>query len=184
MPRSPKLLPIRIYGDETLRLKAEPVDQIDAELFDLAQDLIRTMYEFDGVGLAAPQAGVSRRIIVVDPHWGKDGKTPAPVVMLNPVLEYGSDETETEEGCISLPELYAKVIRPNRITVSFTDLQGEKRSMQLEGYQAVVIQHEYDHLEGVLFIDRLSTIARLKLKKKLKDMEKTAKNGVNIRSKP
>ncbi len=181
MPRPPKLLDIRIYGDAILRLKAEEVGDIDDELRQYAEDLTHTMYNRDGVGLAAPQTGVSKRIIVVDPHWSKDGKNREPLVMLNPQIEFSAGETETEEGCISVPNIYARVVRSSEVRVSFTDLSGERRIMKLSGHPAVVIQHEYDHLEGILFVDHLGTIAKLKVKRKLKDLESKAVDGVNIR---
>lgn len=181
MSKLPRLLPVHIYGDKVLRQKATEVSQIDKELLEFAQDLTHTMYQRDGVGLASPQVGVSKKIFVVDPHWSRDGKSKEPVVMINPVIESRAGETETEEGCISLPGIFAYVIRPSEITVSYTDLQGERQKMELSGYPAVVIQHEYDHLDGILFIDHLGTIAKLKQKLKLKELAKTAVDGVNIR---
>ena len=181
MPRRPKLLDIHIYGDEVLRLKAAEVKQIDDELHQFAEDLTHTMYKRDGVGIAAPQTGISKRIIVVDPHWSQDGKSREPLVMINPMIESSDGETETEEGCISVPGIYARVVRPSEISVSYTELSGERRLMKLSGYPAVVVQHEYDHLEGILFVDHLSTIASLKIRRRLKDLERTAVNGVNLR---
>ncbi len=177
----PKLLDIHIYGDKVLRQRAEEITGIDEELRQYAEDLVHTMYKRDGVGLAAPQTGVSKRIIAVDPHWSQDGKSRDPLVMINPQIESSDGETETEEGCISVPGIYARVVRPDAISVSFTDLSGVRRLMKLSGYPAVVVQHEYDHLEGVLFVDRLGTIARLKLKRRLKELESTTVNGVNLR---
>lgn len=181
MSRSPKLLDIRIYGDNVLRLRAAEVEAIDDELRQFAEDLTHTMYKRDGVGLAAPQTGVSKRVVVLDPHWSKDGASREPLVMINPEIESSEGETETEEGCISVPGIYARVLRPDRISVSFTDLSGERRLMKLVGYPAVVVQHEYDHLNGILFVDRLGTVAKLKVKRKLKDIERKAVNGVNLR---
>lgn len=181
MSRVPKLLDIRVYGDKILRLKAEEISEIDSELRQFAEDLTHTMYKRDGVGLAAPQTGVSKRVIVVDWHRGKDGKERDPLVMINPQIESSEGETETEEGCISIPGIYARVVRPSGITVSFTDLSGERRLLKLSGYPAVVVQHEHDHLNGILFVDHLRTIAKLKLKRRLKELENQAVNGVNIR---
>lgn len=181
MPREPRLLPIHIVGDSVLRRKAEEVAAIDAELLQFAEDLAHTMYRRDGVGLAAPQVGVSKRVIVIDPNWNKEGKGRAPLVMINPVIESSSGETDTEEGCISVPGIYAHVVRPSEITVSYTDLGGERHTLQLSDYPAVVVQHEYDHLEGILFIDRLGAVAKLKLKRRLKELEKSAVDGVNLR---
>ena len=180
MPRQPRLLPIRIYGDAILRQKAAPVESIDDELREFAADLVHTMYLRDGVGLAAPQVGVSRRVIAVDPYWSREHKPKDPLIMINPELEFGTQETETEEGCISLPQLYANVIRPASVNVSFTDLSGQRRVLAFTGYPAVVVQHEYDHLEGVLFVDRLRTLARLKLMPRLRALERRAVDGVNI----
>ncbi len=182
MPGEPRLLPIHIYGDLILRKKAVEVTDFDAELQDFVQDLAHTMYMRDGVGLASPQVGVSKRIVVIDPGWHRDQNPRNPIVMINPVIESSSGETETEEGCISLPDIYAFVVRPSDITVSYTNMQGERLSLKLTGYPAVVVQHEYDHLEGVLFVDHLSTIGRLKLKRRLKELEKTTVDGVNFRS--
>ncbi|MBW6513972.1 MAG: peptide deformylase [Candidatus Syntrophosphaera sp.] len=182
MSPEPRLLPVRIYGDNVLRLKAEEVSRINEELREFAADLVHTMYKRDGVGLAAPQVGSSIRVIAVDPHWSRDGMAREPVVMINPVIEANSGETETEEGCISLPGIFAYVVRPSVITVSYTDLQGERQRMELSGYPAVVIQHEIDHLDGILFIDRLGTIARLKQKLKLKELARTTVDGENIRT--
>lgn len=181
MSRKPKLLPIHIYGDKVLRLKSEEVQKIDENLLQFAEDLIATMYQWDGVGLSAPQVGVSKRIIVIDPQIKDNPKKHSPMVMINPVIEESSGETETEEGCISIPDIYAKVVRPSNITVSYTDLQNERHRINLSGYAAVIVQHEYDHLEGILFIDHLSTIARLKIRNKLKELQKNTVDGVNIR---
>lgn len=101
--------------------------------------------------------------------------------MINPEIESSDGETEMEEGCISVPGIYARVQRPSAISVSFTDLSGERRLMKLSGYPAVVVQHEHDHLNGILFVDRLGTIAKLKVKRKLKELERKAVNGVNLR---
>lgn len=180
MPRQPRLLPIRIYGDAILRQKAAPVDSIDDDLRDFASDLAHTMYLRDGVGLAAPQVGASRRVIAVDPYWSREHRPKDPLIMINPELEFGGEETETEEGCISLPQLYANVIRPALVKVTFTDLSGQRRELEFSGYPAVVVQHEYDHLEGILFVDRLSVLARLKLMPRLKALERRAVDGVNI----
>ena len=181
MSREPRLLPIHIYGDAVLRQKSEDVSAIDEELHDYAADLILTMYHRDGVGLAAPQTGVSKRLLVIDPYWSREGKPKDPIVMINPVIESSGGQTETEEGCISLPGLYAYVTRPAEITVSYTDLQGQRQKLSLKDYPAVVVQHEYDHLEGILFVDYLGTIARLKLKRRLKELESAAVDGINIR---
>lgn len=182
MQKDPKLLPVRIYGDDLLRLKAREVSQIDDALLEYINDLIHTLYVRDGVGLASPQVGVSKRIFVTDPYWSREGRDKEPIVMINPVIESRSGETETEEGCISVPGIFSYVTRSSQITVSYTNLKGERVSTELSGFPAVVVQHEYDHLDGILFVDRLGTIARLKLKMKLKELAKTAVNGENVRT--
>ncbi|HOR29765.1 MAG TPA: peptide deformylase, partial [Candidatus Syntrophosphaera thermopropionivorans] len=108
--------------------------KIDENLLQFAEDLIATMYQWDGVGLSAPQVGVSKRIIVIDPQIKDNPKKHSPMVMINPVIEESSGETETEEGCISIPDIYAKVVRPSNITVSYTDLQNERHRINLSGY--------------------------------------------------
>lgn len=181
MPREPQLLPIRVIGDDILRRKAQKVEEFGQELLDFAADLTHTMYVRDGVGLAAPQTGSSRRVLVMDPYWSREGRKREPIVMVNPAILESEGLTEPEEGCISLPGIYADVVRPSKVTVSYSDPQGNSHTLTLEGFPAVVFQHEYDHLEGVLFIDRLSTIARLKLRRKVKELESKAVDGVNIR---
>lgn len=181
MTREPKLLDIRIYGDHILRQTAAEISEIDDELKEFAADLVHTMYLRDGVGLAAPQVGVSKRIIAIDPFWGRDTDKRDPLVMINPAIESYAGETETEEGCISVPDIYAKVTRPSEVRVSYTDLDGETQMVQYAGFPAVVVQHELDHLNGVLFTDHLGTLAKLQVLRKLKAMEKLAVDGVNIR---
>ncbi|MCB5245568.1 MAG: peptide deformylase [Candidatus Cloacimonadaceae bacterium] len=181
MSRKPKLLPIHIYGDKVLRLKCEEVQVIDENISQFAEDLIATMYQWDGVGLAAPQVGVNKRIIVIDAERKDNPKKQSPLVMINPIIEESSGETETEEGCISIPDIYAKVVRPSNITVSYTDIKNEQHRIKLSGYPAVIVQHECDHLDGILFTDHLSTIARLKIRNKLKELQKNTVDGVNIR---
>ncbi len=182
MPRQPVLLPVRIIGDAVLRQKAHPVDAITPEVKDLAQDMIHTMYLRDGVGLAAPQIGASIRMVVVDPFWGREDAEKDPFVLINPSITASSGETVNEEGCISIPGIYADVTRPSSISVSFTTLDGETSAMDVSGFAAVVVQHELDHLDGLLFTDKISTLAKLKLKRRIKELEKTAVDGVNIRT--
>lgn len=181
MKASPALLPIHILGDEILRRKLKEVEVIDDEIKDFVQDLIHTMYERDGVGLAANQVGKDLRIFVMDATWTRDHKGKNPRVMINPVIESSSGESANEEGCISIPDIYAEVIRPSSIAYSFTDLDGNRHRESVSGYSAIVFQHEYDHLDGVLFIDKISTLTKLKLKRKLREIEKTTVDGVNIR---
>jgi len=181
-PNKAKLLPIRIYGDEILRKVAREVQIIDNDIKAFIKDLTHTMYERDGVGLAANQVGKDIRIFVVDTQWSQEGASRVPKVMINPSITSRSGEEENEEGCISLPGIYAKVRRAGSITISYTDPEGNQHTEEAEGFKAVAIQHEYDHLNGVLFVDHLGTLAKLKIKRKLKDLEKTTINGENIRT--
>lgn len=181
MEKEPHLLSVRVYGDILLRTKILPVRHFDDKLKHFVQDLIYTMYERDGVGMAANQVGHNQRLFVIDTQWSKEGAKPEPIVMINPVIEAGEGEYEMEEGCLSVPGIYAKVKRFNHIKYSYFDLDGKEHKEETEGYQAVVIQHEYDHLNGILFVDRLSKLSLLKIKRKLNEIQKTAVNGVNIR---
>ena len=181
MKDTPKLLDVHIYGDEVLRKTAEPVTSFDEELKDYCADLAFTMYERDGVGLASPQVGVSRRIFVFDPHYSRENVPPKPIFVINPVIESFSGEIAGDEGCISIPDIYAEVTRHKDITVKYQDTDGVEHRENLSGFEAVVFQHEFDHLNGVLFTDRVSSLTKLKLTRKLKIMASTALNGVNLR---
>lgn len=177
----PKLLPIRILGDEILRRKLPEADPQNPDLHKVIPDMIHTMYERDGVGLAANQVGLDFRMFVMDPWWSRDEGRKDPIVLINPEITTQSGEQIDEEGCISLPAIYANVARANLIEYSYTNLAGERIHAQAEGYEARVIQHELDHLNGIVFTDRVSTLAKLKLKRKLNEMQATAVNGTNIR---
>ncbi len=181
MKRKPRLLPVRIYGDEILRLKAREISALSPELEEFIADLTHTMYLRDGVGLAAPQVGESLRVIVIDPDWFREGRQKKPLVMINPRILDAEGETDTEEGCISIPEVFAHVTRPSRVTLVYQDVELAERRLELEGYPAVIVQHEIDHLDGILFTDRVGALARLKLKRKLKELAATTVDGVNIR---
>ena len=181
MNRIPQLLPVRVYGDNFLRTKAEEIIEITPEIMGFIEDLTYTMYERDGIGMAAPQAGKSWQVFVIDTEWTNDDAEPNPRVMINPVIHVSSGETENEEGCLSFPGIYANVIRPSRIRYSYTDLDGNRSEETAEGWEAVVIQHEYDHLNGVLFTDRVRMLTKLTLRTRLKEMESMAVNGENIR---
>ncbi len=182
MKKEPKLLPVRVYGDDILRRQAEPVNVFDDKLRAFVRDMVHTMYRRDGVGLAAPQVGHSIRLFVMDMDWAREDSQPIPIVLFNPVITSSEGEYEMEEGCISVPGIYAKVKRFNRISYTYQDEFGKEHQDTAEGYKAVVVQHELDHLNGVLFVDRLGKLALLKLKRKLKALLETAKDGVNIRT--
>lgn len=163
--------PILILPDARLRAVADPIVEIDEEIRTLAKDMLDTMYDAPGIGLAAPQVGVLKRIVVMD--LAPEGEEPTPLVMINPEITHFGDQMQvTEEGCLSIPELYYEVERPNSVTVTYTDLDGQEISKEADGKLAVCIQHELDHLDGVLYIDYLS---RLKRDRVIKKFDKQAK---------
>jgi peptide deformylase len=177
---APQILPIRIYGDETLRKKCRPVEKIDKEIRNFAADLVATMYEKDGVGLAAPQVGIDLCMFVVDPDWFRTNQK-NPTIFINPKFLAISGITSQEEGCLSLPEIFAEVKRAEKIEIEATDLEGNRKRYEIEGFFARAVQHENDHLDGILFIDRISKLKLLSLKWKLKNLEqKTDRSGVNL----
>jgi len=160
------LLPILVAPDPRLKIKAKPVARVDDDIRRLMDDMLETMYAAPGIGLAAPQVGVDRRLLVLD--IAREEEKPAPLFMANPQLTWLSDEDAVyEEGCLSVPEHYAEVARPAKIRVSFIDRDDQKREIEAEGLLATVIQHEMDHLEGILFIDHLSSLKRNMILRKL-----------------
>lgn len=165
------LLDIIVAPDPRLKRKAAPVERVDAATVKLMNDMLETMYEAPGVGLAAPQVGVLKRIIVVDP--AREKEEPRPLKMVNPEIVWASEETKPhEEGCLSLPEEYQEVTRPVAIKVRYIDEQNEIRTLEADGLLAVIIQHEMDHLEGVLFVDHLSALKRNMIIKRLTKIKK------------
>ena len=157
--------PLVILPDPRLRLKSAPVDKIDDEVRRLADDMLETMYDAPGVGLAAIQIGEPRRLVTID--TAKKDEERRPVVLVNPEIVWASEETSTyEEGCLSIPEYYEEVERPARVKVRYTDLDGKAVEVEAEGLLATVVQHEIDHLDGVLFIDHLSRLKRDRVVKK------------------
>lgn len=169
---------ILIYPDDRLREIARPVeDPTDESIRVLVQDMADTMYDAPGVGLAAPQVGVSLRLVITDTDW-KSGRYEeaeregAPErnlkVWINPEFIWKSDETETfEEGCLSVPELYGDVTRPSAVRLRWQDLSGETHEQDFTGFEAIALQHEFDHLDGKLFIDYLTPLKRNMITKKL-----------------
>jgi peptide deformylase len=153
------ILPIITIPDPVLRKKAAPIERVDAALLQLAQDLLATMYDAPGIGLAAPQVGILRRLIVMDPS--RDEEPKQPLIMVNPViLEPGNEMRTHEEGCLSIPEFTAEIERPASTRVSYIDEEGKSQEKTLEGIWSTLVQHEIDHLNGVLFIDYLSRLKR------------------------
>lgn len=166
------LLPICTYPDPVLRLRAEPVEVIDEEIQHLIDDMAETMYHAPGVGLAANQIGRPIRIVVIDTQ--KDDEDGL-IALINPELVEGHGETTFEEGCLSVPEFYSNVKRHEEVVVCGLNRAGEKVEINADGLLAIVLQHEIDHLDGKLFIDRISPIARDIFKRKWKKKQKEAK---------
>lgn len=173
------ILPIRVYGDPVLRTKTVDVEEDTEELQQLIDDMIDTMRGAEGVGLAAPQVGRSERIFVADvtpmlEDSDEEAKLPEqPMVIINPQIIWESDEEcEFEEGCLSIPDIRELVVRPDRIRLQYLDRGLEALEIEVGDVLARVIQHEYDHLEGVLFIDHISALRRRLLRRRLRDMSK------------
>ena len=168
--------PILTAPDPRLKAVSEPVAQVDAEIRALIDDLIETMYDAEGIGLAAIQVGVAKRILVMDIDQ-KDGDR-NPRVFINPVINWASEETAVmEEGCLSVPEIWDEVERPVRITLEYLDGDGKQQTLQADGLLATCLQHEMDHLEGVLFLDHLSKLKRAMALKKLAKAKKLKAAG-------
>lgn len=166
------LLPIITLPDPLLRQPSQPVERIDAELLRLAGDMLETMYDAPGVGLAAVQVGVPRRLIVLD--VGEEGDGPKPLVMINPeILDVGPELRIYEEGCLSIPDVRIDIERPSTARVRYLDRNGKLVEIDAEGLLATAVQHEVDHLEGKLIIDFLS---RLKRDMVIKRFKKLARN--------
>ena len=141
---------VRVEEDDVLRKKSKVVDVIDDKIKELVEDMIETMHEKDGVGLAAPQVGVLKRVVVIDLYDDK-----GPYVLINPEIIKEKGEQEVDEGCLSFPNKFAKVIRPAEVTVKALDIDGNEYKIKGKGLLAQAISHELDHLEGVLFVDKI-----------------------------
>ena len=159
--------------DKRLRLVSEPVKKIDREIKQFADDMFETMYDAPGIGLAAIQVGVYRRIVTTD--LAKKDDPPEPRVFINPEISWRSEETATyEEGCLSIPEIYEEVERNSQVRVKYLDLDGKEQELEASGLLATCLQHEIDHLNGVLFIYHLSKLKRDRIVKKFTKAAKRA----------
>ena len=159
--------PILIHPDPRLKKVAVPVPDLSDDLRALARDMLETMYDAPGIGLAAPQVGVGTRLIVMD-CVKEEGADPRPMVLFNPAIVAASDETSTyEEGCLSIPEQYGDVTRPAEVTVRWIDANGGEQHADFAGLWATCVQHEIDHLDGKLFIDYLSPLKRQLITRKM-----------------
>lgn len=168
--------PIIIWPDPRLRLVCEPVAVVDDSVRALMDDMLETMYDAPGIGLAAIQIAVQRRVIVLDVAKRKDDEASAePICLANPEILWSSEEHSTyEEGCLSIPEFYEDVERPARVRIGYLDREGRRQEIEADGILATCLQHEIDHLNGVLFIDHIS---RLKRERILKKFVKAAKHA-------
>lgn len=163
---------ILIHPDPRLKKVCAPVSDLSDELRKLADDMLESMYDAPGIGLAAPQVGVLSRLIVLD-CVKEEGETPRPLVMFNPEVVESSDETNTyEEGCLSIPDQYGDVTRPKEVEVNWLDQNGNLRSETFDGLWATCVQHEIDHLNGKLFIDYLSPMKRQMITRKMQKLKR------------
>ncbi len=175
------VLPIVIAPDPRLKQKSEAVSEITPQIHELMDDMLDTMYASNGIGLAAVQVGVLKRIIVVDTEWdspryreeggirGNDTGKGNPIRMINPeIIESSPEQRSYNEGCLSFPGQYSEVERPDTVTVRYTDEHGKPQTLHAEGLLATCIQHEIDHMDGVVFVDHISRLKRDMILKKLK----------------
>jgi peptide deformylase len=166
------LLPIITAPDPRLKIKAKPVAQVDEKVRRLMDDMLETMYHAIGIGLAAPQVGAALRVLVVD--VAREGEKPQPMRIANPEILWRSGEmTTANEGCLSLPEHYADVERPAAIRLRYLDHENEIREIEANGLLATCLQHEIDHLDGVLFVDHISTLKRGMILRKLQKAKRS-----------
>jgi peptide deformylase len=167
------VLPILTAPDPVLKSKSKPVAAVDSRIAALMEDMLETMYKAPGIGLAAPQVGVLERVVVMD--IGKTEETRSPIRMANPEIIWASDEDNTyEEGCLSVPEHYSNVVRPAEVKVRYVDETGKPQEIHANGLLATVVQHEMDHLDGILFIDHISALKRNMILRKLLKAKKEA----------
>lgn len=166
------LRPILIHPDPRLKKCADPVTEVTKDLRAAADDMLQTMYDAPGIGLAGPQIGLMSRIIVMDCVKDKDAP-PRPMVLLNPEVTWASEATNTyEEGCLSIPDQYAEVTRPAEVKVRWMDLDGKTQEEHFAGLWATCVQHEIDHLNGRLFIDYLTALKRQLITRKMEKLKR------------
>ena len=164
--------PILIHPDPRLRKVCDPVADLNDDLRKLADDMLETMYDAPGIGLAAPQVGAMNRLIVLD-CVKEEGASPRPLIMFNPEVVAASDETSVyEEGCLSIPEQYAEVTRPAEVEVAWIDRAGKAQREVFAGLWATCVQHEIDHLNGKLFIDYLTPLKRQLITRKMQKLKR------------
>lgn len=162
---------IIVAPDPRLKIKCKPIEKVDTTIRTLMDDMLETMHAANGIGLAAPQIGVAKRVIVID--VAREGEEPAPLRMANPeIIWVSDDDIAQEEGCLSLPEHYSEVVRPRAVKVRYLDHENEIRELDADGILSVCVQHEMDHLDGVLFVDHISALKRNMILRKLTKQKK------------
>ncbi|KAE9538425.1 peptide deformylase [Ursidibacter maritimus] len=162
------VLDVLIYPDDNLAKVCQPVEKVDDELRQFIDDMFDTMYQQEGIGLAAPQVNVLKRVITIDIEGDKTNQ----IVLINPEILESSGETGIEEGCLSIPGCRALVPRKEKVTVKALNRQGEEFILNADGLLAICIQHEIDHLNGVLFVDHISQLKRQRIKEKMQKLKK------------
>lgn len=173
--------PILIHPDPRLRKPCEPIATVAPEIGKLAEDMLQTMYEAPGIGLAAPQVGVTKRMLVMD--CVKDPELSSrPMVLINPVITWASEDVSTyDEGCLSIPDQYAEIERPAEVRVRWTSLEGTEQEEQFAGLWATCVQHEIDHLDGKLFIDYLGALKRQMITRKMEKLKRERAREAGLR---
>ncbi|MTI10624.1 peptide deformylase [Curvivirga aplysinae] len=166
------ILDILVAPHPVLKKVAAPIDEVNDEIRQLMDDMMETMYDAPGIGLAAPQVGVSKRVLVMD--IGDEETGPQPIKMANPEIAWASDDMSSyNEGCLSFPEQYANVDRPSQVKIKYLDENNVAQELDADGLLATCVQHEIDHLDGVVFVDRLSSLKRNMILRKLKKWVKS-----------
>jgi peptide deformylase len=174
------LRPVLKFPDKRLSQLSAPIEEITDEIRELARDMCEVMYDEPGIGLAAPQVGEAIRLVVVDTEWTEEDVERNPLILVNPELSEHEGKIRWKEGCLSVPDFEAEVDRAERVLLRSTDLDGKELQIRAEGLQAVCFQHEVDHLDGTLFIDRISRlkrtryVAKRKKQLKLEEMDEDA----------
>ena len=167
------VMPIIVAPDPRLKIKAKSIDKVDDAVRTLMDDMLETMYSANGIGLAAPQVGDDRRVIVIDA--ARQDEDTAPIYMANPqIVDVGDDDRIHEEGCLSLPEHFAEVTRPDRVKIRYLDRDNELLEIEVDELLSTCIQHEIDHLDGILFVDHVSALKRNMILRKLVKAKKLA----------
>ena len=170
------ILPLIILPDPILRERSKPVERVDDQLRRLVDDMLETMYDAPGIGLAAIQIGQPLRMLTID--LSKEDEPKAPQVFINPeIVQHGTGLSVYEEGCLSIPEYYAEVERPDTITVKYLDRDGKEQVLDADGLMATCLQHEIDHLNGVLFIDHISKLKRDMVVRRFRKMARDKGDG-------